>query len=75
MPEDTDGKRWIVRVYETEGKPTTAKLQLFKPASEAYYVDSNECKVSNGLSIRTDADSVEFEVPASSVVAVCLTFD
>lgn len=75
MPEDSEGNRWIVRVYETEGRPTIAKLTLFKPASEAYYIDSNESKVSNGLSIRTDADHVEFEVPASSVVAVCLIFE
>lgn len=75
MPEESDGKRWIVRVYETEGQSTTAKFQLFKPALEAYFVDSNERKVSDGSSIRTDGELVTFEVPAHTVAAVCLKFD
>lgn len=75
MPEDVEGNRWIVRVYETEGRSTTAKLQLFKPVTGAYFVDANERKSSTGLDVQTDADTVSFEVAAYSAASVCLIFE
>jgi alpha-mannosidase len=74
MPEESEGNRWIVRVYETEGRDTKVKLQLFKPATEAYFVDSNERKASGGLFIGSNAEFVEFGVGASSVASVCIVF-
>ncbi|MDF2713792.1 MAG: Alpha-mannosidase [Paenibacillus sp.] len=75
MPEDARGKRWIVRVYETEGQATTAALQLFQPVAEAYLVDASEVKVPDGPAVRIDADTVSFEVAAYSVVSICLNFE
>ncbi|TXK84522.1 alpha-mannosidase [Paenibacillus sp. N3.4] len=75
MPEDHESKRWIIRVYETKGQRTTAALLLFQPVSAAYFVDTNECKLSNGLPIQANGNSVSFEVPAHSVAAVCVEFE
>lgn len=75
MPEDHDGSRWIVRVYETEGQPTTVKLRLFQAVSEAYLVDSNERKMPDATEVRTDREMVSFDVPAYTVAAVCLSFE
>lgn len=75
MPEERDGQQWIVRLYETEGKPTTAKLQLFRRAAEAYFVDTNERRIQGGGAIRIGDDFVAFDVPAHTVVAVCLRFE
>ncbi|WP_158606743.1 glycoside hydrolase family 38 C-terminal domain-containing protein [Paenibacillus ginsengarvi] len=75
MPENPEGKRWIVRVYETDGQAAIAKLQLFKPATDAWYVDSNEIRLQTGLFIRVDGEYVCFEVPAYSAAAVCIVFE
>ncbi len=34
--------RWIVRLYETDGRPTRAVLRFFKNVAKAYFVDLNE---------------------------------
>lgn len=75
MPEDQDGKRWIVRVYETEGKPTTVKLQLFKQPAEAYFVDTNERRLPDGGEIEIGQGFVAFDVPPFHITAVCLRFE
>jgi len=75
MPEDVEGKRWIIRVYETKGQQTTAALQLFKPVSAAYFVDTNERKLSNGQPIQASVSSISFEVPAHSAAAICVEFE
>ncbi|MCU6795530.1 glycosyl hydrolase-related protein [Paenibacillus sp. WQ 127069] len=75
MPEQDTDKRWIIRVYETEGQRTTATLQLFQAVSAAYYVDMNERKVSNDGSIQASGKTVTFEVPAYSVASICLEFE
>ncbi|MFC5402141.1 glycoside hydrolase family 38 C-terminal domain-containing protein [Cohnella soli] len=75
MPEENEGKRWIVRVYETAGQRTTATLRLFKPVSAAYYVDTNECKLSTDCFLQANGDSVTFEATPYSVAAICLEFE
>jgi len=75
MPEEHEGKRWVIRVYETKGEKTTAALQLFKPVAAAYYVDTNERKILDGQPIQASGNSVSFEVSAHSVVAVCVEFE
>jgi len=75
MPEDAGGARWIVRVYETDGKPAAVKLRLFRPAARARLVDANERPVSDDSGVRIEGDTVSFEVAACSVAAVCIEFD
>jgi alpha-mannosidase len=76
MPEEKQGNRWILRVYETEGSSTIAKLQLFKNAKQAYFVDMNEKKVlSHAGAIDTDGKNVSFLVSAYTTAAVCIEFE
>lgn len=75
MPEAQEGKSWIVRVYETEGKQTTARLQLFKQALEACFIDTNEEKLSDGGTVQIGDKEIAFQVPANSVAAVRIRFE
>ncbi|HEY0827775.1 MAG TPA: glycoside hydrolase family 38 C-terminal domain-containing protein [Bacilli bacterium] len=76
MPEDQHAKQWILRVYETEGNETTAKLRLFKNVKQAYYVDTNERRVpSSEGAITINKTNVSFEVFAYSAAAVCIEFE
>jgi alpha-mannosidase len=76
MPEEQQGNRWILRVYETEGSTTTAKLQLFKKVMQAYFVDTNEKKLpTHAGAIDTDGKGISFEVSAYSTAAVCIEFE
>jgi alpha-mannosidase len=76
MPEEQHAKRWIIRVYETEGSLTTAKLQLFTNVKLAYFVDTNEQRVTNHPeTIATDGKNVSFEVSAFATAAVCIEFE
>ncbi|GAA3402331.1 alpha-mannosidase [Paenibacillus hodogayensis] len=74
MAED-GGRAWVVRVYETEGLPTTAKLRLFRAATRAYCVDANEKPVESGSPAVVEGDTVSFAVPAYTSVAILLQFD
>lgn len=75
IPEDKDGKEWIVRVYETEGTHTTIRLQVAGPVSDAFFVDSLERRLPDGGEVRLDeAGFVAFDVPAHTTAAIRLKF-
>lgn len=76
MPETNRGNRWIVRVYETEGQATVARLALFGKVRQAYYVDTNEVKAArqHGV-IAISGHLVSFDVPAYASTAVCLELE
>lgn len=77
MPEgDQTAKRWIIRVYETEGKTTTATLSLFRKVSKAYFVDTLERPDAvRKFSVSIDDSRVRFEVLANSVASLCVEFE
>lgn len=66
-------ERMIVRIYETEGKDTKAKLRLFKEPKKAYFVDINEQVIDNG-EIFIERDAVSFSVSSNSISTVCIEF-
>ncbi len=74
MPEDREGKRWIVRAYETDGRRTTASLLLFAKPTAAYFVDTNERRISSAESVCLDDRSVSFDVEAYSAATICVEF-
>jgi alpha-mannosidase len=73
--EQGKAKRVVMRVYETEGKAAKAVLRLWKQPVQAYYVDLNECRIDNGLSISVDGTCVSFEVQPYSVASICVEFE
>ncbi|MDG0814596.1 glycoside hydrolase family 38 C-terminal domain-containing protein [Cohnella rhizosphaerae] len=75
MPEVQDGKAWIVRVYETEGMPTTVRFHTAGQATEACFVDTLERKLPEGEGIRLEASGiVAFELAAYASAAIRLKF-
>jgi len=78
LPEErANDREWLVRVYETDGAATTARLELFAPAIEAYYVDANERRLPEADApgaIALEDRVVAIDVPAYSSVAVRLRF-
>jgi len=75
MPEDNQAvNQWIIRVYETEGKTTPARLELFRKVSKAYFVDTLERPVIEGGVAIVDSQ-IEFEVKAHSVASICIEFE
>ncbi|SFB02789.1 alpha-mannosidase [Cohnella sp. OV330] len=75
MPEDKDGKAWIVRVYETEGTPTTVRLHTAGQAAEAYFVDTLERKLLEGEDVRLEEPGiVAFDLAAYATAAIRLKF-
>ncbi|WP_158289375.1 alpha-mannosidase [Paenibacillus flagellatus] len=74
MPEDDPCGRWIVRVYETEGRRSGVKLHLPQRVSDAYLVDANERRIDDADAPVIEGRRVSFEVPAYSVVSIGLVF-
>ncbi|WP_054024429.1 glycosyl hydrolase-related protein [Bacillus sp. FJAT-28004] len=75
MPEDNQAvKQWIIRVYETEGKTASVKLELFRTVSKAYFVDTLERPVGEGGGFIHDSQ-IGFEVMAFGVASLCIEFE
>jgi len=74
MPEQAEDGKWIVRLYETEGEPTVARLQVFQPVQEAYFVDASEIRLADGPDVAIDGETVAFPVGAYAIASVCLVF-
>ncbi|WP_139990817.1 alpha-mannosidase [Paenibacillus paridis] len=74
MPEKGDGKAWVVRVYETEGAPTTVRLQVAATVTEAWFVDTLERKLPDGGVVRLEESVVAFDLPAYGSAAIRLQF-
>lgn len=78
MPEEEGaggGKRWIVRLYETEGAATAVKLKLPGAPVEGWFVDATERRIDGAGIVTIDGDTVSFEAPAFAAAAVCLKFE
>jgi alpha-mannosidase len=73
-PEDSAGKMWIVRLYETNGQATVAKLQTLAPVVEVFAVDGNEHKLEDDASVQWDGHSVSIAMKAYTTRALCIRF-
>lgn len=74
MPEKDGSDKLIVRVYETEGTQTTAKLQFFRNVAKAVIVDINEKPIAETSAVTVNGRDVLFEVAPYSVVSICMEF-
>ncbi|RAP75341.1 alpha-mannosidase [Paenibacillus montanisoli] len=73
-PEGVSGASWIIRLYETEGRQTSAALKLFKGAVRAYAVDVNENLIPGDSSVSLSGDRLTVKVGAYSIAAVRVDF-
>ncbi|MFC3798932.1 alpha-mannosidase [Cohnella sp. GCM10012308] len=76
MPEERNSpQRWIVRVYESEGRRADVKLALSREVAEAWWVDAHERRlVPDGEKIAVEGAEVSFELPPYAVRALCVAF-
>ncbi|GBF72506.1 alpha-mannosidase [Paenibacillus sp. 598K] len=76
MPEEAEGgKVWIIRLYETEGAPTTVRLRVAAAVTEAWFVDTLERRLPDGGAVRLEETGIiAFELPAYAAAAVRLQF-
>ncbi len=73
--EDSTGESWIVRVYESQGRIAEVKLELFRPVSQAWWVDVHERTVPDDSPVMVHGNEVSFTLPPHSVRSLCVTFD
>jgi hypothetical protein len=75
MPEDEGGSRLLVRLYETDGKRTTAELRLFCAPSSAWLVDINEKAVEGPGAVSQEGDVVRVTLEPFTVQTVIVQFE
>ncbi len=73
MPEEEGGGSLLVRLYETDGKKTTAELRFFCAPSSAWRVDINERKTDGEVIL--DGPTVRIEVAPFTVQTVIVHFN
>jgi len=74
LAEDGSGKL-IFRVYECEGKNTTAVFEFGKKIKNAFFVDINEKAVASQQKISAAGGKLSFGVEAFSAASVCVEFE
>lgn len=75
LPEENpSGSEWIVRLYETEGLSGKARLRFKWPVASAILVDTHEQAIPNAPAPTLAGSVVEFDLPASRVAALKITF-
>lgn len=75
MPEVcSDGHKILIRVYETDGNKTKAKLCFFRNVKKASFIDVSENVIDPGFDIRYDADQLCFDVLPYSIASILIEF-
>jgi alpha-mannosidase len=67
-----DAKKIILRVYETEGKNTTAEFKLGFAIKAAYFTDVTEKKRLDNITLKDGGETLGFDIPPYSIRAVAL---
>jgi alpha-mannosidase len=75
MPEQDSSGRLVVRLYETEGKKTTAALKLFCAPARATLLDLNEHPVTDAPQPRVEKETVSVELEPHTVATVAVQFE
>jgi len=77
LPEkDNSGKKWIIRLYETDGKDTRVKLQFAADVAAASFVDINENILGDGKGDAKIYDRIlEIDLKAYCVENVLVEFE
>ncbi len=74
LPEDGGGRRWIVRLYETDGHRTEAVLRFGRPVAKAYWLDLNERPADGGDIVNDGRGGIAFGVDPCKIVSVGVEF-
>jgi alpha-mannosidase len=75
MPEDEEGARLLVRLYETDGKKTTAGLKFFCAPDSARRVDINESTIGEAGAVSLEGDVVRVELEPYTVQSIVVHFE
>jgi alpha-mannosidase len=75
VPEEEANGRLLVRLYETEGKKTTAALALFCAPVRAWLVDLNEQPIKDAPVPVLDKHTVSVTLEPCTVVTVVVQFE
>ncbi|HHV93861.1 MAG TPA: alpha-mannosidase [Firmicutes bacterium] len=74
VPEDAEGKEMLIRLYETEGRDTTAALIFCREIEEAVLVDINEKPIAGLPKPEIQGRKVVFPVGAARIASLKLVF-
>ena len=69
--DSKDGKTMIIRLYDANGKGSTATLDFMKDIAKASVVSINE---TNAKALKLSGNSVSVEVPAYEVITLAVDF-
>jgi alpha-mannosidase len=75
MPEDDASGRLLVRLYETEGRKSTASLALFCAPARAWLVDLNERPIKDAPAPVLDKHTVSVTLEPHTVVTLVVQFE
>jgi len=75
MPEDEEGSRLVVRLYETEGRKTSATLRFFCAPASAWVADLNENRLKDGAAAVVEGDTVTVDVEPHAIVTLVVQFE
>lgn len=76
MPEgELQNKEFILRVYETEGRNTTATIYFTNKIVESCFVDINENRIDINADICFEDIKLSFDVAASSMASIYVKFE
>ena len=75
MPEDEPGGRLLVRLYETEGRKTTASLKLFCAPAKAWLVDLNEQVIKDAPAPVLGKGTVSVELDPHTIATLVVQFE
>jgi alpha-mannosidase len=75
QPEDEPVGKFLVRLYETEGKKTAAALRFFCAPSRAWLTDLNEKPLEDQGSLTLSGDTVHVEIEPHRIASVIVHFE
>jgi alpha-mannosidase len=74
--EDSHGKRrMVVRLYETDGKQTTAVIKVSRAPSAAWLADINENRLAGAPAVRRAGGTLSVDVEAATIATLVLEFE
>jgi alpha-mannosidase len=75
MPEDADKGRLVVRLFETDGKKTTASLALFCAPSAAWLADLNEQRLPDAALVSLAGRTVSVALEPHTIATLVIQFE
>jgi alpha-mannosidase len=75
IAEDVETGRLVVRLYETDGKKTTAVLRIFCKPTDAWLADLNENRLQENAGVSLNGNKVSVDLQPNTVVTLVVQFE